>query len=80
MIEPRLNSRIAISRDICHGQPRIAGTRIMIHQILDLLAGGRTINEILSEDYFPDLTIEDVRASLNYASQVIQSDAVIPVP
>ncbi len=52
----------------------------MIHQILDLLAGGRTINEILSEDYFPDLTIEDVRASLNYASQVIQSDAVIPVP
>ncbi len=65
-IEQSLNARIVVSRNICHGKPRIAGTRIMVYQILDLLAAGKTIAEITT-DYFPDITAEDVLACIEYA-------------
>lgn len=76
--EQPLTERIVVSRDVCHGRPRIAGTRIMVHQILDLIAAGKSISEITSEDYFPDITREDVLACVAYASQVIQHDTIIP--
>jgi len=46
-------SRIAVDKNICHGKPHIRGTRIMVHQILDLLVAGATTEEIIQED-FPD--------------------------
>lgn len=63
------SSRIVVSRDVLHGKPRIAGTRIAVVQILDLLAGGKTPAEIVSDDYYPELTETDIRACLAYASQ-----------
>lgn len=59
--------RIIASRDVLHGKPRIVGTRIMVVQVLDLLAAGKSIAEIISEDYYPDLTEADVRACIAYA-------------
>ena len=80
MLEHRLNSqRIVVARDICHGKPRVAGTRIMVYQVLDLLAGGKSIDEIMSDEYFPELTVEDIFACLRYASQVIRTEEIIPV-
>lgn len=67
-----LSQRIVVSRDVAHGQPRVAGTRIMVHLVLDLLAGGKTISEITSEDYYPDLTADDVLACVAYASQLVK--------
>ncbi|MCA0458780.1 MAG: DUF433 domain-containing protein [Chloroflexi bacterium] len=63
-----LRDRIVVSRDINHGQPRIAGTRIMVHVILDLLAAEKSINEVISEDYYPDLKQEDVLACIAYSN------------
>lgn len=68
-----LTERIAISREINHGKPRIAGTRIMVYQVLDLLAMGKSIDEIISQDYFPEISTEDVLACIAYASDVIRS-------
>ena len=62
-----LNSRIVATPNIVHGKPRIAGTRIMVYLILDLLASGKTIEEIISDDYYPDITREDVLACIEYA-------------
>ena len=77
MLEHRLDSqRIVVARDICHGKPRLAGTRIMVYQVLDLLAGGKSIDEIRSDDYFPELTVEDIFACLRYASQVIRAEEI----
>lgn len=73
-----LAPRIVVSRTVCHGKPRIAGTRIMVHQVLDLLAAGKTIAAITSEDYFPDITAEDVLACIAYASRVIEDETVVP--
>ncbi|RLC77640.1 MAG: hypothetical protein DRI61_11165 [Chloroflexi bacterium] len=68
--------RITVNPKICHGQPCIKGTRIMVWQILDLLAAGVTPSEIISEDYFPDLTLEDVYACIAYASQVVKNEEI----
>jgi uncharacterized protein (DUF433 family) len=78
-MEQKLIDRIVVSREIAHGKPRIAGTRIMVYQVLDLIAAGKSIEEITGEDYFPDITPEDVRACVAYASLIIRSDDIIPV-
>ena len=75
-----LNEHIAQCDGIVHGNPRIAHTRIMVHTILDLLAEGVTIDEIISEVYYPDITREDVQACIAYASQVLQQEAIRPTP
>lgn len=52
----------------------------MVYQVLDLLASGKTIAEITSDDYFPDITEADVRACIAYASQMIRDDRIVPIP
>ena len=74
--EQVLHDRIVVSREITHGKPRIAGTRIMVHVILDLLGAGKSIDEIISEDYYPDLTREDVLACIAYAGEVIKAETI----
>ncbi len=74
------SDRIAISRDICMGAPRIAGTRIQVWVILDLVADGWTPEEII-EDYEEDnITALDVTACLDYASKVLRGLAFITPP
>lgn len=48
------------------GKPCIRGLRITVYDVLDYLAGGMAITEILED--FPDLTEEDVRACLAFAA------------
>ncbi|MDZ7691367.1 MAG: DUF433 domain-containing protein [Balneolaceae bacterium] len=47
------------------GKPRIKNTRIPVSLILEYLADGKTIDEIIKE--FPDLSHEDIAACLDYA-------------
>lgn len=78
MVEQTIFDRIVISRDVLHGKPRVAGTRVTVVQVLDLLAAGKTPAEIISEDYYPDLTEADVRACIAYASHTIRDDRIVP--
>lgn len=68
-------SKIAIDKNICHGKPHIIGTRIMVHQVLDLLAAEATIEEIIEED-FPDLTKEDILACIAYANRLVRDEEI----
>ncbi len=68
--------RISIDPHICSGKPCIRGTRIMVTNILGLIAGGYTSDRIL--ETYPELTREDVTSALDYASHVIDEDKVIP--
>mgnify|MGYP001561687374 CR=1 FL=1 len=52
---------IVADNNVCHGQLTFKGTRIMVWQVLDLLAAGVTIEEIL-KDYFPELSKEAIFA------------------
>lgn len=48
MLEHQLDQRrIVVARAVCHGKPRVAGTRIMVYQVLDLLVGGKSIDILL---------------------------------
>jgi uncharacterized protein (DUF433 family) len=49
------------------GQPCIRGMRITVQDVLEYLAGGMTVEEVLSD--FPELTAEDVRACLAFAAE-----------
>ena len=58
--------RISVNPAVRSGKPCIKGTRITVYDVLDYLDGGMSEDEILSD--FPDLTREDLRASLAFAA------------
>lgn len=68
--------RISIDPNVCHGKPCIKGTRIMVWIIVDYLANGDSVEEVLAA--FPSLIREDVQAALAYAAEMTR-ERVIPV-
>ena len=66
--------RIEVNPEICGGKPVIRGARIIVRNILGMVAGGYTVDEILAAH--PDLTHHDVNADLKYAAQVIDEDQI----
>ncbi|MEE9230185.1 MAG: DUF433 domain-containing protein [Acidobacteriota bacterium] len=67
---------ISIDPNVCHGRPCIKGTRIWVSLILDFLASGSTVEEILEE--YPQLTREDVQACIAYGAEASR-ERFIPV-
>ena len=61
-----MNERIVSDPTICAGEPCIKGTRIPVHIILSHLAAGDDYETVLKN--FPRITMEDIRACLEYAS------------
>ncbi len=66
-----VNERILLDPEICSGKPVIAGTRIMVRNILGIVADGGTVAEVL--DCYPELSPEDVSAALQYAADVVDA-------
>jgi uncharacterized protein (DUF433 family) len=64
----RLLERISVDPNICFGKPCIRGTRIWVCLLLDLLADGMTVEEILAE--YPQLTKDDIRAAIAYGAEM----------
>ena len=71
-----MDERIVVDPNICSGKPTIRGTRIMVTNILGMVAGGYTRQQIL--EAYPELTPDDVTAALEYASHVVDEEKVIP--
>jgi uncharacterized protein (DUF433 family) len=69
--------RISVDANICHGQPCIKGTRIMVYLILELLETGLAPEQII-RDYYPQLTRQDVEACLHYAASLIRDTEFVP--
>ncbi len=68
MTRQELLSRISIDPSICFGKPCIKGTRIWVSLILDLMASGRAILEIL--DDYPALGEADILAAIAYGAEM----------
>lgn len=79
MTTEALLQRITVVPRVCHGQPCIRGMRIMVHQVLDLLAAGVSPQEIIEEDY-PDLTLDDIHACIAYANQLVKNEEILVFP
>ena len=58
---------------ICFGKPVFRGTRIPVYIILDLLESGVSSQEIIGDDYYPQLSSKHVQAALHYASMLAQN-------
>jgi uncharacterized protein (DUF433 family) len=71
------HERITADPKVLVGKPVIKGTRISVELIVDLLAKGWTTQQIL--DSYPNLTDEDIRACLAYASELLHAEKVFPL-
>ena len=67
--------RIVIDPEIHFGKPCIADTRITVQNVLELLDEGLTFEDI-TQDYYPDLTVADVRACIQYAIAVVAAEEI----
>lgn len=72
-----LPDRITIDPAICHGKPVITGTRMPVAMITGSLAGGMSIEEVQAEY---DLTVEDIRAALRFATDLVEQESSHLIP
>lgn len=79
-MEIKLTERIVASNEVLHGKPRIAGTRVPVYYVLGLLAAGKSVDDIISDNYYPELSREDVLACVDYAMRVIENEEIVAVP
>jgi len=70
--------RIVIDPHILVGKPVIKGTRLAVEFVVELLAEGWSEEQIMHN--YPGLTKEDIHACLGYASAVLKSEKVYPLP
>jgi len=62
------HDRITIDPNVCHGKPCIHGLRYPVENVLEWLAGGMTIDDILGD--YEDLERDDILATLAYAARL----------
>jgi uncharacterized protein (DUF433 family) len=72
-----LLDRISVNPRVCFGKPCIKGTRIWVSLLLDMMADGMTIEDVLKE--YPQLKREDVLAAMAYGAEMSR-DRYVDVP
>ncbi len=70
--------RIVLDPAVLSGKPIIKGTRIAVEFLIDLLAEGWSQEQILEN--YPQISREDILASRHWASEVLRSEKVYPLP
>ena len=68
-------NRISVDPKIHFGRPCVCGTRIKVHDVLELVRDGVDF-AVIVKDYYPDLTAEDVRACVQYALDVMEMEDI----
>ena len=63
---------IVIDTEICHGKPTFKGTRIMVSDILELIAAGEPVENILKS--YPSITTEMINEALMYAAKLARGE------
>jgi uncharacterized protein (DUF433 family) len=72
-----MTERIVVNSDICNGKPVVRGTRIAVQTVLEFLAAGDSIEDVLEE--YPSLKREDVQACIDYASRLMANHySIVP--
>jgi uncharacterized protein (DUF433 family) len=74
-----MKERITVSPQIHFGRPCVAGTRIPVQSVLELVREGLTFSEII-RDYYPDLEPDDIRACIQYAIDVVAVEDIHLAP
>lgn len=77
MDRDQLLARISINPNVCFGKPCIRGHRIWVSLVLDLLAGGMSVDDVLQA--YPQLEEADVRACIAYGAEMAR-ERYVDVP
>ena len=64
---------IVVDDEICHGKPTFKGTRIWVSDVIELLAAGLSIQEII-RDYYPSLNEDMIKEALDWAAKIIRGE------
>lgn len=75
MTHEQLIDRITVDPAICHGKPCIRGHRIWVSLVVDLLADGMTIEQVIKQ--YPGLEPDDIRACMAYAAEMTRERIVV---
>ena len=67
--------RITVDPKIHFGKPCVAGTRITVQNVLELLSEGLSFDEII-QDYYPDLDAQDIHACIQYAIALVAAEDI----
>ena len=70
-----MKERIAVDPHVHFGKPCVAGTRIPVLNVLELVWEGLSFDDIL-RNYYPDLQVEDIRACIRYAMDIIIAEDI----
>ena len=68
---------VSVNPQVCHGKACIRGTRVMVSVVLDNLAAGLSMDEVLQS--YPSLTREAVNAAIAYAAELAR-ERVVAMP
>ena len=71
----RLTSRIQVSPAIHFGKPCLSGTRVPVQAVLELVREAIPFEAII-RDYYPELELEDIKACVQYAIYVVQTEDI----
>ncbi len=74
-----MKERIAVNPQIHFGKPCVAGTRIPVQSVLELVREGLSFSQIIA-DYYPDLKPEDIRACIQHAIDVLAAEEIRLAP
>ena len=76
---PRVDwkARVVMDPEVHHGDPCIKGTRVSVSIIVGSIADGMGLEEVRAA--YPQLSVEDIRAALAYAAEVLQREVIIPL-
>lgn len=67
--------RIVVDSKIHFGKPCVEGTRIPVHCVLELVQAGIPFEKIV-KDYYPDLTTDDVKTCVQYATDLVKAEEI----
>ena len=67
--------RITVDPKIHFGKPCIAGTRITVQSVLELINEGFTFDQII-QDYYPELQVDDIRACMRFAIALVAAEDI----
>ena len=70
-----MKDRIAVDPKIHFGKPCVTGTRIPVQNVLELVREETTFSHIIA-DYYPDLTVEDIRACIQFVIDTLSLEEI----
>jgi len=70
-----MQERIVVNPNMHFGKPCVAGTRITVQSVLELVREGLSFAEII-QDYYPELQVEDIRACIQYALDIVNVEEI----